>query len=137
MKSGLIYLLAIVLLLTITLPLMAGFPGWVYTLRCDIKPGEYPNIINLKSNGVIAVAIFGNYHFNVEWIDPSSLWFEEAKAVKWSLADINFDGYMDLISHYRIKKTGIESGQEKAIIWWKLQNEDGWYCCSDDICTSF
>ena len=139
MKNKLIYLLIIVLLLTITFPLMAAFPDWIYTMKCDIKPGNYPNTINLKSNGVIPVAIFGNQYFNVELIDPSSLWLEGAQAFKWSLADSNYDGYIDLISHFKTKDTDINVGQLRAeiVFYYTSQDENGWYSCSDDICTLF
>lgn len=39
----------------------------------DIKPGSYPNSINLGSNGVVPVAIFGSATFDVGQIDYATI----------------------------------------------------------------
>lgn len=39
----------------------------------DIKPGSFPNSINLGSNGVVPVAIFGSVTFDVKQIDPNTI----------------------------------------------------------------
>lgn len=43
------------------------------TVFVDIKPGSCPNPINLKSKGVLPVAILGTEEFDVTQIDPTSI----------------------------------------------------------------
>jgi len=43
------------------------------TITMDIKPGSCPNPLNLKSNGVLPVAILGSKDFDVKNIDPMTI----------------------------------------------------------------
>lgn len=70
----------------------------------NIKPGSYPNSINLGSNGVIPVAIFGSATFDVHQIDPITLKLANASAKlkgndqsQISYSDVNNDGFVDAI----------------------------------------
>ena len=82
----------------------------------DIKPGSDRNSINLRSKGVIPVAVLGSSTFDVTNIDVTTLIFVEAypahdltnpAAYADHLRDVNSDGYTDLVSHYRTQETGI------------------------------
>jgi len=88
----------------------------------DIKPGSYPNSINTKSKGVISVALLGTDSFDVTTVDVTTLRFGPNDALPAHnltdpvvyaehLQDVNYDGYIDLVSHYRTKQTGIAVGQ--------------------------
>jgi len=88
----------------------------------DIKPGSYPNSINTKSKGVIPVALLGTDTFDVTTVDVTTLRFGPSDALPAHnltdpevyaehLQDVNYDGYIDLVSHYRTKQTGIAVGQ--------------------------
>jgi hypothetical protein len=50
-------------------------PRCLITVGIDIKPGSYPNSINLKPRGVIPVAILGSADFDVHNVDMNSLIF--------------------------------------------------------------
>ena len=86
----------------------------VYT---DIKPGSCPNPLNLKSKGVLPVAVLGTEDFDVTTIDPVSIvltreGYEDfgVSPLRWSLEDVatpfdgelcechdlDGDGYLDL-----------------------------------------
>ncbi len=91
----------------------------------DIKPGSYPNSINTKSNGVIPVALLGTDIFDVRTVDVASLAFgpnnaqpkhdqTDSEVYEEHIQDVNFDGYEDLVSHYKTKQTGIAVGQVSA-----------------------
>ena len=41
----------------------------------DIKPGSYPNAINLKSNGSVPVALLGSADFDVSSVDLATVKF--------------------------------------------------------------
>ena len=86
----------------------------------DIKPGSWPNPINIFSNGVFAVAICGTEDFDVMTIDPSTVriyiegleegvpplrWTYEDVATPWTSEPggghaLRGDGYLDLVFHF-------------------------------------
>jgi len=75
-------------------------------IAIDIKPGAYPNSINLGSNGVVPVAIFGSRTFDVMKIIPTSIMLAGSTArVKGkgqpiaTFSDLNGDGFMDMTVH--------------------------------------
>lgn len=71
----------------------------------DIKPGNYPNAINLGSNGVIPVAILSSDTFDATTVDPKTVFLAGAgvavrgKGNKYlaSQEDVNGDGLTDLV----------------------------------------
>jgi hypothetical protein len=71
----------------------------------DIKPGSFPNSINLGSNGVIPVAILSSEDFDATTVDPDTVALAGANVAvrgksEKSMAheeDINDDGYIDLV----------------------------------------
>lgn len=84
----------------------------------DIKPGSFPNVINLASHGVIPVAVLSTGDFDATTIDPMSVRFgpDEAAEVhgKGHLADVNGDGRLDLVLHFATEATGIVAGSTSA-----------------------
>jgi N-acetylneuraminic acid mutarotase len=77
----------------------------------DIKPGDPTNTINLKSNGVVPVAILGSATFDPMTVDPTTVTFAGAPvAVRGrgvpmtAVADVNHDGYPDLILYFRTQE---------------------------------
>ena len=93
----------------------------------DIKPGSDPNSINLNGKGIISVAILGttNSGFNVLDVDVTTLAFGPAGAAPAHLVgghfeDVNDDGYLDLVSHFRTQQTGIVIGTLVACITGEL-----------------
>jgi hypothetical protein len=71
----------------------------------DIKPGSYPNSINLGSNGVVPVAILSTASFDATMVDPATVVMAGAgvamrgKANRYmtSSQDVNADGRLDLV----------------------------------------
>jgi hypothetical protein len=119
---------------TITVNMGVSQPGdWIRVITevievsIDIKPGSDPNAINLKSKGVIPVAILGSATFDAATVDITSLSFGPAGAapvhdltdpdvLAEHLQDVNGDGYVDLVSHYNVQETGIAAGDAKACL---------------------
>lgn len=71
------------------------------TVPIDIKPGGFPNSINLKSKGVVPVAILGTSTFNVVEVDVNTIRFAGAPPEKFSYEDANSDGLVDLVLRFR------------------------------------
>ncbi len=63
------------------------------TVPVDIKPGSCPNPINVKSRGVIPVAILGTAGFDVSDVDPSTILLSRngnggVSPLRWAYADV-------------------------------------------------
>jgi probable HAF family extracellular repeat protein len=99
--------------------------GWIAVLSTavdiDINPGSDPNSINPKARGAIPVAILGSDTFDVADVDVSTLAFGPdgagpARSARRHVEDVNDDGFMDLVSHFRVYKTGIPMGDTEACL---------------------
>lgn len=74
-------------------------------ITIDIKPGSYPNSINLRSKGVVPVAIFSDATFDATAVNPARVFFAGAgvavrgKGNKYLVGeeDVNGDGLLDLV----------------------------------------
>jgi probable HAF family extracellular repeat protein len=93
----------------------------VQNVEIDIKPGSYPNSINLGSKGTIPVAIFSSETFDATNIDPSTISMADA-AVKvkgngTSMAtseDVNSDGLLDLVVHVETQGLNLTEGDTEV-----------------------
>lgn len=79
----------------------------IQTIGIDVKPGSDTNPINLNANGVIPVAVFTTDDFNAAWLDVSSVRFAGAAAVQSAFEDLDGDGDMDLVLHFRLEDTNL------------------------------
>lgn len=86
----------------------------------DIKPGSFPNSINLQNNGKLSVAIITTGGFNAATVDATAVLFgatgEKASPVKFVLEDVNGDGDTDLVLHFNTQDTGIVCGDTAATL---------------------
>ena len=62
----------------------------------DVKPGSDINPLNLKSNGVLPVAILGSEVFDVSLIDPDSLRLNGVAPLRWSYEDVHGPSDMNM-----------------------------------------
>ena len=67
----------------------------------DIKPGSYPNSINLKSKGRVTVAIINTGDFDINMIDPGTAVFACASPVHSNIEDVDGDGDQDLMLQFK------------------------------------
>jgi len=93
-----------------------GTIGTLVTVAIDIKPGSYPNCLNINSHAVIPVAVLGRADFDVTQIDISTLDFAGLEvrvqgndALQCSVEDVSGDftypegapdGYLDLVCQF-------------------------------------
>lgn len=89
-------------------------------VNIDIRPFSRKNKIRPRSRGLTSVAISGSQEFDVMQVIVATAQFgpNNAKAVPWltRFRDINQDGFADLILRFRTRKTGIQCGDEEAIL---------------------
>ncbi len=84
----------------------------------DIKPQDFPNGFNPRSNGVIPVAILTNADFDARTVDPHTARLgkhgHEAPVVHSTLVDVDSDGDLDLLLYFSIQDTGLHCGVTTA-----------------------
>ena len=80
----------------------------------DIKPQGNPNSINLKSKGVIPVAVLTTPEFDATTVDPETVVFAGASPVHYALEDVDYDSDVDMILHFKTEETHIMSGDTEA-----------------------
>jgi hypothetical protein len=84
----------------------------------DIKPESDVNPVNVGNRGVIPVAILTTETFDALQVDPSTVQFgpSAAEPAKKSpgFEDVDDDGDIDSILHFRTRETGIECGDVEA-----------------------
>lgn len=96
----------------------------VIPVQVDIKPGTFPNSINLASRGVIPVAILGDAGFDAALVDPGTVSLAGAsvrlagKAGRraCALQDANADGFMDLVCHILAEELLVQPGDAIAVL---------------------
>jgi len=88
----------------------------------DVKPGSFPNSINMLSQGTIPVAILSTASFQAPTeVDRSSLTFgrtgnEQSLAFCTGAEDVNNDGLLDLVCHFFTRSTGFQPGDSQGIL---------------------
>lgn len=86
------------------------------TVDIDIKPGSDPNSTNLGSRGIIPVAILTTGAFDAVTVDPATVDFEGASPVHDALEDVDGDGDLDLIMHFRTQEADIADDAAEACL---------------------
>lgn len=103
-------------------------------VEIDIEPARDDNLVDPWSPGLVAVAVLGSDGFHVSDIDVSSLAFGPGAATpvrsrRGNLRDTNADGRLDLVSHYRVRDTGILSGDSDACVSGALGDGTAFHGC--------
>jgi hypothetical protein len=135
-KKVLFVCLAIALMIAPTV--MLSDPATAQTVvDIDIKPGSFPNSINVKERaappkavppkavppkGVLPVAILGSEDFNVTTVNASTVVLTwrgitppdgNVSPLRWAYEDVNRDGFMDIGLKYSIEELGTMTGTKE------------------------
>jgi len=89
-----------------------------HVVSIDIVPHKDPNIINLKSDVFVPVAILTEGDFDAEGVDPGSTRFGPggATAKRYMVKDVDRDGDPDLLLYFKIQRTGITCSDTEATL---------------------
>lgn len=93
-------------------------------VEIDIKPGSYPNSINLKSNGVVPVAVLTTVDFDATTIDPATVEFAEASPLRWTLEDVDDDGDVDMLFHFKTQELNLDENSTEAVLTGQTNSGD-------------
>lgn len=85
-------------------------------ITIDIKPGSNPNSINLKSKGVVPVAVLTTEDFDASTIDPSTVKFAGASPLRWTMEDVDGDGDTDMGFHFETQELNLDEQSTEATL---------------------
>jgi YVTN family beta-propeller protein len=85
-------------------------------VEIDIKPGSDPNSINLKSKGVVPVAILTTPEFDASTVDPTTVKFADASPIKWAIRDVDNDGDMDMLLHFNTQELNLDANSTEGTL---------------------
>ncbi len=89
-------------------------------VNIDVQPGGSQPVVNLKSQGVVPVAILSTSTFDATKVNPLTVKFgrtgTEASPVHSSLQDVNGDGLLDMVLQFKTQSTGFQLGDSQATL---------------------
>lgn len=92
----------------------------VLPVALDIKPDDSSNTVNPGSQGQIPVAVLTTSTFDAASLDTNTLRFgrtgTEAAPVHSALEDVDGDGDIDLMLHFKTQATAITCGDTVAVL---------------------
>ena len=90
--------------------------AWCFERSIDIKPGSDPNSINLKSKGVVPVAVLTTDDFDANSVDPVTVEFAGAAPLRWATEDVDTDGDTDLLFHFKTQELDLTEDSTEAFL---------------------
>ena len=54
------------------------------------------------------------FNFDASNVDPGSVEFAGAKSIRWNFEDVNSDGHLDLLLHFKTEKVTLTVDSENA-----------------------
>jgi hypothetical protein len=91
-------------------------PGTPALKPLRVQIDARPEAVNLASQGVVPVVLFGAADFDVTRVDLGTIRFAGAAVFQWSYADVNGDGRSDLVLQFRAQDTTLRQLYEQLLI---------------------
>jgi hypothetical protein len=88
----------------------------VKTVQIDIRPGSDRNPINLRSKGVVPVAVLSTGDFDARMVDPYSVLLADAAPVRWRIEDVDRDGDLDMLFHFKTQELFLTPDSTEAVL---------------------
>ncbi|MBI4318868.1 MAG: PKD domain-containing protein [Chloroflexi bacterium] len=91
-------------------------------VQIDIKPGSFPNSINLRNGGNVPVGVFSATYngisFDARTINPASVKFAGAPGLRIgkSAQDIDGDGDLDMVFHFETRALQLSASSTQACL---------------------
>jgi hypothetical protein len=82
----------------------------------DIKPGSDTNPINLKSKGVVPVAILTTDGFDAANVNQEKVFFAGAAPLQSTLEDVDGDGDEDMLFHFKTQELNLDENSTEATL---------------------
>ena len=137
------FVIVLAVLLTTLILVPARTPAWAMEdqphlmVSVDVKPGSYPNAINISSPGKVPVALYGGMDFDVSQVDISTVKLHPmdrpdagAPVLRYAYEDLNGDGYLDIIFKFKSTEIGLTSADSEVCLHGDLM--DGTHFCGHD-----
>ena len=93
------------------------------SVAIDIKPGSFPNSINLGSHGNVPVAIFSTATFDAKTVNPETVTLAGAPVrrigqgkLQVSFEDVNGDGLLDMVVHIQTQALQLTITDTEAVL---------------------
>ena len=93
-------------------------------VNIDIKPGSDPNSIKLKNEKIVTVAVLGSASLDVKTINLVTLRFgpNQVSPTRTTFQDVNADGFLDLVTQFKMSTLGLTTSTTSACIDGSLNN---------------
>jgi ELWxxDGT repeat protein len=91
---------------------LTGSEPWIIDVNNLFQPVSVSiqrDVTNLNSNGSIAVVILSDSGFDASLVDVNTVNFAGALAYQSALEDVDNDGDLDLVVHFRVEETLLDS----------------------------
>lgn len=111
---------------TALLDALRGAAAAARGINVSIKPGSDPAPMNVRSSGVTPVAVLGSAALDVQSLDILSARFGPnaiSQSFSASFQDVNRDGILDVVFHFRTDGSGIKCGDSSVVL--TVKTKDG------------
>jgi hypothetical protein len=96
----------------------AKAPEVPLSVDVDIKPGSCRNPVNVRSRGVLPMAILGTDEFDVTQVDPASLMLEGVSPIRWRVRDVAMRNQGDSDDGCSIER---RDRRDDLVLWFRSQ----------------